>query len=300
MSLVSLNVSSCLSPAIMCSAGSELFLGTDPTLDLHQGPMATLGGLEAGFQGPPMALTISGLGPGGGGSSRGNPLAEIFRGGKPPTEASVIQDVVESHSLLDALKNGTVYVWVQPASGSTMPRLNTLAAIPTDYQTLYQAMIRHDDWVTWMPRFQESRGTPTGTPGVLTHEAKTRGGGKTFHYRARFESREIADGALCFWTLDQGGFRLARKCTGLRKNDGSWSFVSVPGEPNETLMAYQIHIEPVANSFLLKVLKPIIMNLTLGEFHHVVGAMANRATDPNWRQGSPANPSGRAYRVQRV
>ena len=267
----------------MAASGLGLGLG-DPLVD-H-------------FGGPP-SLSISGGGPGGG-SHSSNPLTELFPGGNPPTSPLQIREVVENHSLAATLQQGTILIWVQNVPGSTMPRLNTLSALPVRCADLYHTLVGLNQWAQWMPRFRQSSGTPAGRLGEQLHEVKTDGGMKTFQHRARFYHEESDGGAVCHWTLEQRGFRTDRGCTGLRKNDGTLTLVPlVAGEP-ETLMAYQIHIEPDVNRLLLATIKPIITRVTLNEFDQIVTAMANRSANSNWHRNSGTNPAGRRYHVQRV
>ena len=236
---------------------------------------------------------------GGGGFS--NPLAAIYPNGGVPQDTATLARVVEAARLENSLLGGTVPVWVQSAAGSAMPRLNTLSAIPAGIEELYETMTEVDHWTEWMPRFKKSKGIPAEHPGAITHEVLMNGGPSDFHYQSRMEYGPIEGGFQIRWRLQQlPGFQSDRHAKGLKINDGSWTFTPLPGRPNETLMAYQIHVEPQVNGLLLRTLKPIIMALTLGEFDKVISAMANRAADNSWPLNGSGNPSGRKYVVRKT
>src|SRR5579885_235011 len=119
----------------------------------------------------PMAsrcLTIDGGSPWGGGSS--NPMTGIFPNGDAPRSLSSIERVAASNHWIEPMSQGTVFVWVQNVAGSAMPRLNTLSIIPAEPAKIYETATDVDAWADWMPRFQRSRGIPSGFKNSITHE----------------------------------------------------------------------------------------------------------------------------------
>ncbi len=290
------SIQSAMMPAVMASAFDPTLM--DPTMGFHD-PLASdlLGRLEAGNPG---VMNIIGGGVGGGGSgSPSQALRDIFPGGAVPPSGTVIQEAVQGNSLMPSLESGSVFMQVAHVHGYTMPRLDSLSLIPVAPQRLYDAMVDMTDWPSWMPRNVLSRTSAIGS-GVKHHEGKTDTGAFTFHYRDRVNFGPLTDGFQISWSLDTAGWKVDRKAKGLRMNDGSWTFAAVPGRPDETLMAYQIHIEADVNKFVLRLVKPAITMMTIREFDQLIQAMANRAADSTWGKQSSGNPSGRQYSVRRV
>lgn len=228
-------------------------------------------------------------------------LLGIFPQGAAPTDAAQITDAVVTHGLLDSLREGNVYVGLQDIPESLLPRFNTLSLLPVNHMKLYATMLNVDDWADWMPRFQTSERKGPWSMGQKIQEAKTGTEIRMFHYRALVQNREIPGGEQIVWNLDgSGDFTPDSGTTGLRVNNGSWTFTATPEDRNQTLMAYQIHVVPDILDFFVASARLLIEKVTMNEFHGVIQAMANRTLDPSWTPRSPQNPSGMSYKIQKV
>ncbi len=273
---------------------NQVFLGLHTGVDLSP-PFAHLDGYEE-MRGA-RCLSISGGGPSGGGTA--NPLTSLYVGGRPPVNASLVGEIIDRHGMSQDLEKGIVPTWVRDVPGSPMQQLNTVAHIKkATIDDLIDVSTHVDEWVWWMPRFIKSHGIPTGQPGAITHEVLMDGGASHFHYQAWMESGPVDGGfQIRWWIQPRPDFQIDRKAKGLRINNGSWTFA--PSPRGGTYMAYQIHVEADINSLLLKVFRPIIMRITLGEFDQIISAINNRSVDRTWTRNSGTNPSGQNFRLMR-
>jgi hypothetical protein len=255
---------------------------------------------ESGFQ---MHPSIQGMGSLGGGTpppSRGpNPLSELFPKGAPPENAATKAEIVEKHGLRPELAGGTVLAWLEDVGGN-LPRFHTLSQLPVNYGQLYRTVLNVDDWAEWMPAFLKSKSKGSMAIGQKIQEAQTGTDIRMFHYQVRVRNSEIPGGFQIVWGLDDEDFALEAGKTGLKINDGAWTFGPLGNDRTQTLMAYQIHVEPDILDLFVKTTRMFIERAVLNQFNEVIAAMANRTLDSSWTKDAKKNPCGVTYQIRRV
>jgi hypothetical protein len=247
--------------------------------------------------------SIQGLGPIGGGtpppSRPANPLSELFPNGSPPENAGTLAEIVEKHGLGEELAGGTVLAWLEEVGGN-LPRFHTLSQLPVNYGQLYRTVLNVDDWAEWMPAFSMSRSKGPIAMGQRIQEAQTGTDIRMFHYQVRVKNSEIPGGFQIVWGSDGEDFALEPGKTGLKINDGAWTFGPLGHDRTQTLMAYQIHVEPDIMDLFVKTTRMFIERAVLNQFNEVIAAMANRTLDASWTKDAKKNPCGVTYQIRRV
>ncbi len=306
MSLFAMSPAASLTTASLLASSSNLLIGgmDDPAMG------TAVSDSDYSLRVGPSLMSITGGGSiGGGGSVNPRAAMQHLFGGEVPTSGSQIQSIVQTHGLLPSLERGTLYVTRDQIAGSPLPRMNTLSMLPVSPEQLFQRMGQVNDWDQTIPNFISSRGTATQDPEVILQEAVMDAeSAGNFHYRLAVRSSTIDDGFMIVWSLSTGRDALdpksvQRRAKPVDKNDGLQIFTEVPGQPDKTLMLYQVHLVPKAGRLqraFMRMAAPIIEALTMRNFPKAKQAMANRAVDPTWTLSRGDNPSGMNYTLKRV
>lgn len=224
-----------------------------------------------------------------------NFLTAIFPAASPPRSTQAVADVIQQNQLAGDLLRGTAFYAIQPVEGFKVSRLLTLSALPVSVSDLVHCMNDIDSWGDWMPRFSFSRGRPTGRAGEQYQEAKMKAAGLSIHYQILVHNTPMELGHQIYWNLDKSGFKKDLLAMGLEVNNGSCTFLPLPGRPAETVLAYEIHTQVTP---LIPGTAEKITRTTIEEFPEFPTNLGNRALDGGWARKSRHAPLGRTYTMR--
>jgi hypothetical protein len=229
---------------------------------------------------------------GGAGSAKnqisGADLTRIFRGDEPPMDAHSVSELVQRYNLLEPLSGGEIFVKLEDTSSSSLPTTYSLSLLPAEYTQVFRTLLNVNEIEKWMPRLEKFRiiGNETREFDNRPISQKVLGRFKagsrlTFQGQFLFDYRPIPGGLQMSWRL-HGPQEFPEKDVKLmRINNCSFTLLPVPNRPDQTVFAYNIHVEP-DSVFLRAGLAMFLPGAHKNELPQSFGALANRTISPSW------------------
>jgi hypothetical protein len=192
-----------------------------------------------------------------------------------------------------------------------VPNIYCLALLPVRAIDAFTALLNIDVMNKWMPRLLKTEiiggdngapNTPTSLrrqfemPGQSTVTKNVYGLFQTtspkFQGNFAFIYRHVLGGGLQFqWRLDGEQKFATDEGKLMATNNTSFTFLPVPGQPDQTYCAYHIRVEP-DNAFMKSFAHLFIPNNLANELPGFMLALVNRAKDPRWTSRSTRDPLG--------
>ncbi len=243
-------------------------------------------------------------------------LAQIYPAGQPPQNGTAVTDAVRAQQLLPALQDGTIFAWKFEDQAPTFtertrrrfadfPRVHTLALVPAPKEQIFAAITDFASWAEWFPRVEASRlvDRPDDQGKEIAHLAQQ---GRPFQVerrvdnlfnlstevfasRVKITSQSIDGGLQVLWKLDEAAdFSPDDQYKRFSDLMVASTLVSVEGNPNATLMAYQSYFKLGRSLFLSQLMRFFVYD----EIEHIVTACVNRALKSDWSPKGPLDSLG--------